>query len=118
MLRWGRTSTSGTQAIPTQLLRFLRSPIISNLSCRIRFPSDIFASSMCTDPTEGTPCTGDHGGPLMIVEADGRRTQVGVFSFHFSLGCGLGWPAVYTRVTSFLDFIEANSDVRILETWD
>lgn len=54
----------------------------------------------------------------MIVEADGRRTQVGVFSFHFSLGCGLGWPAVYTRVTSFLDFIEANSDVRILETWD
>lgn len=118
LFSWGRTATSGVQAIPTQFLRFLRSPIISNLSCRIRFPSDITASSICTDPNDGTPCTGDHGGPLMVVEADGRRTQIGVFSFHFSLGCGLGWPAVYTRVTSFLDFIESHSDVRILETWD
>lgn len=29
---------------------------------------------------------GDQGGPLMIVEADGRRTQVGIFSYQFSLG--------------------------------
>lgn len=115
---WGRTETAGTQAIPTQFLRFLRSPVITNLSCRIRFPNDIHASSVCTDPADGTPCTGDHGGPLMIVEADGRRTQIGVFSFHFSLGCGLGWPAVYSRVTSYLDFIEQNSDVRILDTWE
>lgn len=61
---------------------------------------------------------GDEGGPLMITEADGRRTQIGIFSYQFSLGCGLGWPAVYARVTSFLDFIEQNSDVTILETWE
>lgn len=116
-VRWGRTAT-GTQAIPTQFLRMLRAPIITNTSCRIRYPAYITASNVCTNPTEGTPCDGDQGGPLMITEADGGRTQIGIFSYQFSLGCGLGWPAVYARVTSFLDFIEQNSDVRILETWE
>jgi hypothetical protein len=54
----------------------------------------------------------------MMVEADGRRTQIGVFSYQFSLGCERGWPAVFARVPSFFDFIEQNSDVRILENWD
>jgi hypothetical protein len=54
----------------------------------------------------------------MITDADNRRTQVGVFSFQFSLGCQRGWPAVFARLTDFLDFIEQNSDVRILETWE
>lgn len=115
---WGRTQTGTTQAIPTQFLRTLQSPIITNLSCRIRYPAYITASNICTNPTDGTPCEGDQGGPLMIIEADGRRTQIGIFSYQFSLGCGLGWPAVYSRVTSFLDFIQQNSDVRILETWE
>jgi secreted trypsin-like serine protease len=83
---WGRTSGSGTQPIPTQFLRTLRSPIITNNSCRIRFPAYITASNICTDANLGTPCGGDQGGPLMIVEADGKRTQVGIFSYQFSLG--------------------------------
>lgn len=117
MCGWGRTQ-SGTQAIPTQFLRFLRSPIISNLACRIRFPAFITDSNICSDPSIGTPCQGDEGGPLMVTDADGRRTQVGVFSFQFSLGCTRGWPAVFARVTDFLDFIEQNSDVKILETFE
>lgn len=107
-----------TQPIPTQFLRTLQSPVITNLSCRIRYPAYITDSNVCTSPADGTPCEGDQGGPLMIIEADGRRTQIGVFSYQFSLGCQLGWPAVYARITSFLNFIEANSDVRILETWE
>jgi secreted trypsin-like serine protease len=83
---WGRTSGSGTQPIPTQFLRTLGSSIITNTSCRLRFPAYITASNICTDASTGTPCSGDQGGPLMIVEADGRRTQVGIFSYQFSLG--------------------------------
>ena len=72
------------------------------------------------------------GGPLTIDEAD-ARTQVGLlscksftkllkfyvnynltpFSVTFSLGCDLGWPPVYTRITSFLHWIGDNSDVLI-----
>lgn len=40
---------------------------------------------------------GDQGGPLMIQEPDGQRTQIGVFSYQFSLGCGLGWPGGYNE---------------------
>ncbi|CRK90518.1 CLUMA_CG004155, isoform A [Clunio marinus] len=99
---WGRTSTSGSEPIPTQFLRFFRSPVMTNLACRIRYPTTIVNSHVCTDPTVGTPCTGDEGGPLMIVEADGRNTQIGIFSSHFSLGCGLGWPGVKMKLLILL----------------
>lgn len=118
VLGWGRTQTGTTQPIPTQLLRTLSSNVITNLSCRIRYPTTLADSNVCTNPEAGTPCEGDEGGPLMIVEADGRRTQIGIYSYQFALGCGLGWPPVYTRTTSFLDFIEQNSDVRILDDWE
>lgn len=49
---------------------------------------------------------GDQGGPLMILEADGQRTQIGVFSYQFSLGCGLGWPGDYKEL--FKCFFESN----------
>ena len=61
---------------------------------------------------------GDEGSPLLLLEADGSWTQIGIFSYQFSLGCDRGWPPVYTRVTSYLDWIAANSDVVIRETWE
>lgn len=54
----------------------------------------------------------------MITEPDGRRTQIGIFSFYFSPTCDLGFPPIYTRTTSYLAWIEANSDVRILDNWE
>lgn len=115
---WGVTVSGSNEPVPLQFLRSLRAPVITNLSCRIRYPAYITASNICTDSNDGTPCRGDQGGGLVITEADGRRTLVGIFSFQFSLGCERGWPPVFARVTSFLDFIEQNSDVRILETWE
>lgn len=61
---------------------------------------------------------GDEGSPLLLLEADGSWTQIGIFSYQFSLGCDRGWPPVYTRVTSYLDWIASNSDVVIRETWE
>lgn len=55
---WGRTTGSGTQPIPTQFLRSLPSPIITNVACRIRFPAYITATNICTDASTGTPCAG------------------------------------------------------------
>jgi secreted trypsin-like serine protease len=48
---------------------------------------------------------GDNGGPLFYNEGDGSHTLVGIVSFGFSLGCTVGYPAGYTRVTSYLDWI-------------
>jgi len=52
---------------------------------------------------------GDSGGPLIVLESDGIYTQVGIVSFGAAAGCTLGYPAAFTRVTSFLSWISANT---------
>lgn len=49
---------------------------------------------------------GDSGGP-MVVNENGRWTQIGVVSW--GIGCGKGqYPGVYSRVSSFLPWITKN----------
>ena len=54
---------------------------------------------------------GDSGGPLVFRENDGNYTEVGIVSFQHSSGCEAGYPAVFTRVTSYLDWIQTNTVV-------
>jgi len=54
---------------------------------------------------------GDSGGALVFREDDGRDTEVGIVSFGHKDGCEAGYPAVFTRVTSYLDWIETNTGV-------
>ena len=56
---------------------------------------------------------GDSGGPLVYLESDDIFTEVGIVSFGAAAGCQLGYPAAFTRVTSFLSWISANTDIRI-----
>jgi len=56
---------------------------------------------------------GDSGGPLVFREDDDRDTEVGIVSFGSSSGCEAGYPAVFTRVTSYLDWIQTNTGVVI-----
>jgi hypothetical protein len=56
---------------------------------------------------------GDSGGPLVFREGDGRYTEVGIASFVHISGCEQGYPAVFTRVTSYLDWIETNTGIVI-----
>ena len=52
-------------------------------------------------------CGGDSGGPMVLRKPGGAWYQMGVVSFG-SKKCGLGKPAVYTRVTAYLDWIKDN----------
>ena len=56
---------------------------------------------------------GDSGGPLVFREDDGRYTEVGIVSFGHKSGCENGYPAVFTRVTSYLDWIQTNTGIVI-----
>jgi secreted trypsin-like serine protease len=49
---------------------------------------------------------GDSGGPL-VYQINGVYNQVGVVSFGHTSGCELDWPVVYSRVTSYLEWINA-----------
>lgn len=50
-------------------------------------------------------CQGDSGGPIFLNEAKtGLSTVIGIVSFGVS--CGTDLPAVYTRIASYIDWIE------------
>ncbi|XP_005185513.2 serine protease easter [Musca domestica] len=67
---------------------------------------------MCAGGEDGIDtCRGDSGGPLMVIETVEKRNvyfAAGVVSYG-PRPCGLeGWPGVYTRVGSYMDWIIAN----------
>ena len=70
---WGRTTASGTEAVPTQRLTSLVAQTITNAACRVRFPSHVFDSSMCTNVAVGTPCDGDEGVFFLIENTKDRK---------------------------------------------
>jgi secreted trypsin-like serine protease len=45
---------------------------------------------------------GESGGPLVYLETDGVYTQVGIGTFLAVVDCQSGYPAVFTRVISYL----------------
>nr|CAI5845559.1 unnamed protein product [Callosobruchus analis] len=55
-------------------------------------------------------CKGDSGGPLVVGKDPDRWLQVGVVSFGQS-DCEKGLPAVFERVTKYLEWVKKNSDV-------
>jgi len=53
-------------------------------------------------------CKGDSGGPLVIRESDGDPTYlVGVVSAGTNR-CGIGAPAIFTRITTLVNWIVEN----------
>jgi secreted trypsin-like serine protease len=56
---------------------------------------------------------GDSGGALVYLESDGIYTQVGIVSFGAAAGCELGYPAAFTRVTSYLTWISSTTGIAI-----
>ena len=58
--------------------------------------------------TEKDSCSGDSGGPLFARESTNDPwTQVGLVSFGTNV-CGRGIPGIYTRVTSYLNWIDSH----------
>ncbi|XP_055531350.1 brachyurin-like [Wyeomyia smithii] len=113
---WGRFGDGTTNS---DVLRFGRSQVISNLACTVSLITNtILSEHICTEGFDlsagrGSPCQGDSGAPLTIVDADGITTLIGVFSFHSILGCDSGRATVFTRMSAYLDWIANNSDVTI-----
>jgi len=50
---------------------------------------------------------GDIGGPLVYLQSDSIFTQVGIVSFGSPAGCTVGYPAAFTRVISYLAWIQS-----------
>ncbi|XP_050096676.1 brachyurin-like [Anopheles aquasalis] len=93
-------------------LRYANNAIVPNEICRRVYGALIRNQQICVSGEGGrNPCQGDSGGPL-TVEFDGQRlTQVGIVSYGSIRGCEKGVPGVYTRVSSYIEWIVYHTDV-------
>ncbi|KAJ8889045.1 hypothetical protein PR048_008539 [Dryococelus australis] len=107
---WGDASDDATTV--SSVLRYVKIPVMKNLDCNL-LRHDVIESQICTAGSDKKgACYGDSGGPLVVEESDGIKTQVGVVSGGYTL-CEMGWPDVYTRVTSFMDWISTTANITI-----
>lgn len=96
------------------MLRKTNSTVMANSGCSAVYGSIITSNHVCISTVDGHgSCNGDSGGPLSDVSADGVFSQIGIVSFGASAGCELGYPAGFTRVTSYLSWISSNSGIMI-----
>ncbi|EGW02909.1 Transmembrane protease, serine 3 [Cricetulus griseus] len=107
---WGATEDGG-DASP--VLNHAAVPLISNKICNHRdvYGGIISPSMLCAGYLKGgvDSCQGDSGGPLVCQE---RRLWKLVGATSFGIGCAeVNKPGVYTRVTSFLDWIHEQLEV-------
>lgn len=106
MSGWGITKFNDTTP---SILQYARSTILSNKDCiKIKpFQSVIKDTHLCLSSRgKVSSCDGDSGGPLVV-----KGVQVGIISFTIQ-ECKISKPSVFTRISKYLDWIEANSDWR------
>lgn len=101
---------TGSQYLSNSL-RFGRQITITNQECQQTFqPQFVPASSICVKPeTNQATCYGDLGGPL-VVQYNDTWMQIGIASMIHSSGCQ--GAVVYTRLTSYIDWIQAMTGIR------
>ncbi|XP_012526488.3 transmembrane protease serine 11G [Monomorium pharaonis] len=85
-------------------------PVWPQERCVRSFTQLIPNTTLCAGAYEGgrDSCQGDSGGPLLHQLANGRWVNIGIVSW--GIRCGEpGYPGIYTRVSSYLDWIFANA---------
>lgn len=109
VLGWGNTDTN-SPTFPDDLM-MASIPIISNTACNSAYPGWISDFHVCAGLPEGSKdsCQGDSGGPMVMKSRQTNQSWIlsGVVSW--GTGCAEpGFPGVYTRVASFIEWITAN----------
>merc|ERR1712037_563725 len=113
---WGKPSDSAGGISP--VLRMVEDrPIISNAECNGVY-GIVGSGVVCIDTTGGKgTCNGDSGGPLNmkaeVTKAGQQWKQVGIVSFGASAGCEVGYPAGFTRVEYYLEWIMSETGMQL-----
>jgi secreted trypsin-like serine protease len=103
---WGMTTDDIHSS--SSVLMSVTLPILSNEDCGKYLGAPIPDRRMCADGYGGKgSCYGDGGGPLTVRRND-RWVVVGISAF-IALECEKGHPSGFTRVSSFLDWIDQNA---------
>jgi len=108
---WGSVSKELFPVLP-KVLQKVSIPLLDSESCQEKFPKGpdtpkVYDTQICTDAVgEISACSGDSGGPLVQFD-NNVPTQLGIVSWGV-YPCGVNhMPSVYTRVASYVDWINS-----------
>jgi coagulation factor 9 (Christmas factor) len=105
---WGCTYENCNGAVSLELKK-VQVPLQDNDKCKEAYGDQIIDSMLCAAPAEGgkDACQGDSGGPLVYLDADHDFKPILIGIVSWGEGCAQeGKPGVYTRVTSYLNWIK------------
>ncbi|GJQ80464.1 hypothetical protein Trydic_g12362 [Trypoxylus dichotomus] len=96
---WGSSRRDGP---PSNRLLQYSTHTVTQATCR-RYWRGLTANQICTRLVTGNGiCTGDSGGPLFH---SSTKMQIGVVSLYSAHGCGRIFPDVYTRISTYAEWI-------------
>ncbi len=102
---WGLTRNQGS---PSDVLREVNLPVISNQSCSTELRTGLPASVICGGGTGGvSACNGDSGGPY-AASSGGKFYSFGTVSW----GNACVGATVFTRTSSYLGWIEQKTGIK------
>nr|ASL24503.1 serine protease cSP [Pacifastacus leniusculus] len=109
---WGRTTFDSRTLsdVPMEA----RVPVVNTRTCNTNYQAAqgdkpvVDQRHLCAGSASKDSCSGDSGGPLNYKGSSGKYYIVGIVSF--GVGCARPeFPGVYTRVSSFIDWIVRNA---------
>uniref|UniRef100_A0A182ILQ1 Peptidase S1 domain-containing protein n=1 Tax=Anopheles atroparvus TaxID=41427 RepID=A0A182ILQ1_ANOAO len=110
---FGQTRFAGDR---TPILLKVELTPVNNTACSRFYPASrrsrqgLIEQQMCAGDIRMDTCYGDSGGPLQIkLMANNRLVPFIVGVTSFGRFCGTGTPAVYTRVSSYLSWIQTET---------
>lgn len=98
ILGYGADVYDGSQSVS---LEMGPATLLSNSQCTSVFGSDLHSTNRCASGMGAASCSGDSGGPLIVVDK-GEHIQVGIVSWGVG-ECG-EYPTVYVPTQAILEF--------------
>ncbi len=103
---WGLTY--GGSRTPSDRLREVALPVLSNSSCSNQLGQNVGSGVICGGGPNGTSaCNGDSGGPY-AVQSGGQYYSIGTVSW----GRNCVGATAFTRTTAYLDWIEGKTGIK------
>lgn len=98
---WGKINASDE----IEHLQYINNTIMTNEACSLERTID--TNTICVSSGFAHPltCNGEEGSPLVVHDEEGPLVA-GVTSFGSAFGSDCAKPAVFTRTTSYIDWIE------------
>jgi len=112
---WGRGLF--LNATTTVSLLWRQTVVLTSLVCNLQHLNLLESSQICASQVQDfgltNHCPNDSGSPMVVLEADGNPTLIGISAFTSGLGCNSIRSTIYIRISFYLRWIQSVTGITI-----